>query len=104
MNDINIVWEHAQPSTTSHTDICLSFFIRLLAERMQTEQYQNKLALLNEKKLLTIGETADLFGVGRNKIYELTNADDCPFVLWIGGHRKIKREAFESYIMKQYSV
>ena len=51
-----------------------------------------------------ISKAADLFGIGRGKIRALTDSDNCPFVIWIGSHRKIKRDAFEEYIMKQYSV
>ena len=54
---------------------------------------------LKEKKLLTVNEAAEFFGIGRNRIRELSNDKDCPFVIWIGSHRKIKREAFEQFLM-----
>lgn len=53
---------------------------------------------LKEKKLLSVDEAAELFGIGRNKIRKISDSDDCPFVLWIGSHRKIKREAFEKFL------
>ncbi|MCR4777119.1 MAG: helix-turn-helix domain-containing protein [Saccharofermentans sp.] len=59
---------------------------------------------MKEKKLLSVEEAADLFGIGRTKIRQLSSGDNCPFVLWIGGHRKIKREEFEKYLMDQFSV
>ena len=59
---------------------------------------------IKDKKLLSVEEAAELFGIGRGKIRELTNDYRCPFVIWIGGHRKIKRDAFEEFIMKQYSI
>jgi len=59
---------------------------------------------IKDKKLLSVEEAAELFGIERGKIRELTDAEDCPFVIWIGGHRKIKRAAFEEYIMRQYSI
>ena len=43
-------------------------------------------------------------GIGRAKLYEMTNREDCPFVLWIGNRRVIKRKAFDEYIEKVYSV
>ncbi len=40
----------------------------------------------------------------RDKLYELTNPEDCPFVLWIGNRRMIKRKKFDEYIERQYSI
>ena len=57
-----------------------------------------------EKKLLSVDEAAELFGIGRNKIRELTNDKDCPLVIWIGSHWRIKREAFEKFISGQNAV
>ena len=59
---------------------------------------------IKDKKLLGVEEAAELFGIGIGKLRELTNQDNCPFVLFIGSHRKIKKDAFEQYIMKQYSI
>ena len=38
------------------------------------------------------------------KLYEMTESEDCPFVLWIGSRRMIKRKAFDEYIERQYSI
>ena len=35
---------------------------------------------------------------------EDTNPEDCPFVLWIGNRRMIKRRVFDEYIEKCYSI
>lgn len=43
-------------------------------------------------------------GIGINKIKELTNDEDCPFVLWVGTKRMIKRRLFDEYVEKQYSI
>lgn len=39
-----------------------------------------------------------------HKLYDLTEAEDCPFVLWIGSRRLIKRKTFDEYIEKMYSI
>ena len=44
------------------------------------------------KMNLSIDEAAAYSGIGRDKLYEMTNKEDCPFVLWIGNRRLIKRE------------
>ena len=38
---------------------------------------------LYEKPFLSIEEASVYTGIGRDKLYELTNPEDCPFVLWI---------------------
>lgn len=59
---------------------------------------------LYEKPFLSIEEASVYTGFGRDKLYELTNPEDCPFVLWIGNRRMIKRRVFDEYIEKCYSI
>ncbi len=57
-----------------------------------------------EKRNLTLEEAAAYFGIGTSKLRELTNTDECDFVLWIGTKRLIKRVQFEQYLDKVKSV
>lgn len=57
-----------------------------------------------EKSSLTIDEAAVYSGVGRDKIRELTDREDCPFVLWIGSKRLIRRKRFDDYLDKAFSI
>lgn len=57
-----------------------------------------------EKSNLTIEETAAYTGIGINKIREVSNGDNCPFVLWVGNKRLIKRKKFDEYIEKCFSI
>lgn len=57
-----------------------------------------------EKSNLTLEEAAAYSGIGINKIRELTDDEDCEFVLWIGRKRMIKRKKFDEYIEKRYSI
>ena len=57
-----------------------------------------------EKALLTIREAADYYNLGLHKLRELTNDEHCPFVLWNGNKRLIKRKAFEEFLNSLYSV
>ena len=56
------------------------------------------------KANLSIEEAAAYSGIGMAKLYEMTESEDCPFVLWIGSRRMIKRKAFDEYIERQTSV
>ena len=57
-----------------------------------------------EKSNLTLEEAALYSGIGINKIRELTNDDKCPFVLFVGNKRMIKRKKFDSFIEQSYSI
>lgn len=57
-----------------------------------------------EKSNLTIEEAAAYFNIGMNKLRELTEGEDCKFVLWIGNKRLIKRKKLDEYIDKAYSI
>ena len=64
---------------------------------------KNNVAVEN-KYALTIKEAADYFNIGEHRIRELTDKRDCPFVLWVGSKRLVKREVFEEYLEKQFSI
>ena len=53
---------------------------------------------------LTIEEAAAYSNIGIHRLYELTEQEDCPFALWIGSRRVIKRKSFDEYIEKMSSV
>lgn len=57
-----------------------------------------------EKSNLTVEEAAAYTGIGINKIREMSNGDNCPFVLWVGNKRLIKRRKFDEYMEKQFSI
>lgn len=59
---------------------------------------------IHEKAALTLEEAAAYFGIGVNKLRELTNDEACPYVLWNGSKRLIKRKAFERYLERSYSI
>ena len=57
-----------------------------------------------EKSNLTLQEASAYFGVGINKLRELTDNENCHFVLWVGSKRLIKRKMFDEYLSKMYSI
>ncbi|MEE0678189.1 MAG: excisionase [[Clostridium] leptum] len=56
-----------------------------------------------EKSNLTLEEAAAYSGIGINKLRQLTNDEDCEFILWLGTKRLIKRRKFDEYIEKLYA-
>ena len=54
-------------------------------------------------EMVPVWEKANL-GIGINKLRDLTNEESCPFVLWNGSKRLIKRKALEKYLETAYSI
>lgn len=57
-----------------------------------------------EKTMLTIEECAAYSGIGQSKLRELTDDENCPFILFVGRKRLIKRKQFDEYMEKAYSI
>lgn len=57
-----------------------------------------------EKSNLTLEEAAAYSGIGINKLRSLADEKGCPFVLWNGSKRLIKRKLLDSYLEKTYSI
>lgn len=57
-----------------------------------------------EKSNLTLEEAAAYFNIGVNKLREISDGDRCPFVLWVGNKRLIKRKQLEEYLSKMFSI
>ena len=57
-----------------------------------------------EKANLTLEEASAYFSIGQQKLRDLTDNEDCDFVLWIGSKRLIKKNKFLKYIEEQYSI
>ena len=57
-----------------------------------------------EKLLLTKEEAAEYSHVGINKLEELLKVPNCPFVLYVGKKKLIKRRAFETFITENVEI
>lgn len=57
-----------------------------------------------EKMNLTLDEAAKLTGVGVNRLREISDREDCVFVLWVGNKRLLKRKKLEEYLDQQKCV
>ena len=66
--------------------------------------YLSKSVPISEKYLLTLEEAAAYFNVGEKKLRELTDGENCPYVLFCGSKRLIKRVKFQNYLEKLFSI
>ncbi len=57
-----------------------------------------------ERENLTVDEAAAVFSIGIGKIKDLSNDSNCPFVLWVGNKRLIKKRKFCEFLDNQYSI
>ena len=57
-----------------------------------------------EKSNLTLEEAAAYSWIGINKLRKMSDSESCPFVLWIGSKRLIKRRKLDEYIDRMYSI
>lgn len=57
-----------------------------------------------EKPYLTLHEAAAYFNIGIGRLRDMSNEDDCDFIVWVGSKKLFKRRKLESFIDTQYSI
>ena len=56
------------------------------------------------KMTLTIREAAEYSNIGINKIDSMLRSPNCPFVLFVGAKKLVKRKEFEEYISQKLII
>lgn len=56
------------------------------------------------KMALTIREAAEYSNIGINKIDSMLRTPNCPFVLFVGAKKLVKRKEFEDFISKKLVI
>ena len=59
---------------------------------------------IHEKLALTIREAAEYSNIGINKIDEMLRRPNCPFVLFVGKKKLVKRKEFEEFISSRLTI
>lgn len=57
-----------------------------------------------EKVTLTIEEAAEYSNIGQNRLSELLKMPRCPFVLYVGCKKLVKRREFEKFIAENIEL
>ena len=55
---------------------------------------------IHSKVTLTIREAAEYSNIGINKIESMLRTPHCPFVLYVGTKKLVKRKEFEEYLSR----
>jgi len=56
------------------------------------------------KMTLTIKEAAEYSNIGINKIDNMLRTPNCPFVLFVGTKKLVKRKEFEQFISQELII
>ena len=59
---------------------------------------------ISQKCVLTLEEAAQYSNIGIHKLREISDNENCKFVLWNGKKRLIKRKKLEEYLDNCYSI
>ena len=60
--------------------------------------------LIKDKVLLTVREAAAYSNIGINKLDSLLREPNCPFVLFVGTKKLVKRKEFEEFLAKSLII
>ena len=59
---------------------------------------------IENKLALTIPEAAEYSNIGQNKLEKLLKTPNCPFVLFVGAKKLVKRKKFERFISEKTQI
>jgi excisionase family DNA binding protein len=76
---------------------------RIFKERKNIMEKKKEVPIW-EKACMTIEEAAAYSSIGINKIDELAKMPRCPFVLYVGRKKLIKRREFERFISENIEL
>ena len=71
---------------------------------MSSQTFQDSRLPINQKVLLTIKEAAEYSNIGINKIDAMLKQPNCPFVLYVGTRKLVKRKEFETYLSGKVAI
>ena len=66
---------------------------------------QNNVGIpLNLKLIMTVKEAAQYSNIGINRIDRMLRSPNCPFVLYVGTKKLVKRKEFEQFISNKLTI
>ena len=68
------------------------------------EQAEIQTVPIQDKLALTIREAAEYSNIGINKLESLLRSPRCPFVLYVGKKKFVKRKEFEKFITDNIEI
>lgn len=71
---------------------------------MQNTHKAKVVVPIEQKVALTKYEAAEYSNIGINKIEEMLRKPNCPFVLYVGPNKNVKRKEFEEFIRASFMI
>ena len=68
------------------------------------DKYDMNKVPIHLKTTLTLREAAEYSNIGINKIDSMLRTPNCPFVLFVGTKKLVKRKEFEKYICEHMMI
>lgn len=68
------------------------------------EEQKKQTVPIEAKVALTIKEAAEYSNIGINKLESLLRMPRCPFVLYVGKKKLVKRKEFEKFISENIEI
>lgn len=75
--------------------------MQLIADNSKTDSDKVPIHL---KETLTIKEAAEYSNIGINRLESLLRMPRCPFVLYVGNKKLVKRKEFEKFISESIEL
>ena len=75
-----------------------------IRERKINMNIKSEKVPINQKLTLTIREAAEYSNIGINKIESMLRTPNCPFVLYVGSKKLVKRKEFENFLSKMNCI
>ena len=91
-------WNDTAMSRTLQTDECVKL-LNIFEGGINMSKAMNPVPIYH-KITLTIDEASELSNIGINRIDAMLRKPNCPFVLFVGKKKLVKRKEFEEYISK----
>ena len=66
--------------------------------------FETKNVPIHLKMTLTVKEAAEYSNIGINKIDSMLRMPNCPFVLYVGTKKLVKRREFEQFISQKITI
>lgn len=66
--------------------------------------FETKNVPIHLKMTLTVKEAAEYSNIGINKIDSMLRMPNCPFVLYVGTKKLVKRREFEQFISQKLTI
>lgn len=67
-------------------------------------QQNNASIPLNLKLTMTVKEATEYSNIGINRIDRMLRSPNCPFVLYVGTKKLVKRKEFEQFISNKLTI